>query len=198
MSLRNLIFLLLIGMLVWQCRAAETVTLGPGVKVAAAPEQAMIKSGDSFEFNDYLITPLADFSLQAKVLSREDYYLDRESDLAPTDLALGWQQMSDESVLSQIDIRQSGRWYHWRVDAFPIPRKAIETQSANMHIVPANEHVAILLDMTKPGQLISFEGKLIRAESYDGWRWQSSLSREDTGANACELVYVTSLEILSP
>ncbi|MTI63620.1 hypothetical protein [Methylophaga sp.] len=198
MNLRNLIFLLLIGMFVWQCRAAETVTLGAGVKVPAAPEQAAISSAETFEFNDYLITPLADFSLEAKVLSREDYFLDRESDLAPTDLALGWQQMSDESVLSQIDISQSGRWYHWRVEDFPIPRKAIETQSANMHMVPADEHVAVMLDMVKPGQLIKLEGQLILAESYDGWRWKSSLSREDTGASACELVYVTALEILSP
>lgn len=198
MSLRNLTFLLLIGLFVWQCRAAETVTLGPGIKVPATPEQTAISSGETFEFNDYLITPLADFSLEAKVLSREDYFLDRESDLAPTDLALGWQQMSDESVLSQIDISQSGRWYHWRVEDFPIPRKAIETQSANMHMVPADEHVAVMLELVKPGQLISLEGQLIRAQSYDGWRWQSSLSREDTGASACELVYVTSLEILPP
>lgn len=198
MSLRNLLFLLLIGLFVWQCRAAETVSLGPGVKVPAAPEQSAIRGGETFEFNDYLITPLADFSLEAKVLSREDYFLDRESELAPTDLALGWQQMSDETVLSQIDISQSGRWYHWRVKEFPIPRRAIETQSANMHMVPADEQVAVMLDMVKPGQLIRLQGQLIRAESYDGWHWQSSLTREDTGASACELVYVTSLDILSP
>ncbi len=198
MSLRNLLFLLMIGLFVWQCRAAETVSLGPGIKVQTTPAQMPIKQGETFEFNEYLITPLAQFSLEAKVLSREDYFLDRESDLAPTDLALGWQQMSDEAVLSQIDISQSGRWYHWRVEDFPIPRRAIETQSANMHLVPADDQVAVMLEMVKPGQLISLEGQLIKAESYDGWRWQSSLTREDTGARACELVYVTSLEILAP
>lgn len=198
MSLRNLLFLVLIGLFVWQCRAAETISLGAGIKAPDAPEQSAISDAETFEFNDYLITPLADFSLEAKVLSREDYFLDRESELAPTDLALGWQQMSDETVLSQIEITQSGRWYHWRVKAFPIPRRAIETQSANMHMVPADEQVAVMLDMVKPGQLIRLQGQLIRAESYDGWHWQSSLSREDTGASACELVYVTALDILSP
>ncbi len=198
MSLRNLLFLLLIGLFVWQCRAAETVSLGAGIKAPNAPEQSDIRGGETFEFNDYLLTPLADFSLEAKVLSREDYFLDRESELAPTDLALGWQQMSDETVLSQIDISQSGRWYYWRVEDFPIPRRAIETQSANMHMVPADEQVAVMLDMIKPGQLIRLQGQLIMAESYDGWNWQSSLTREDTGASACELVYVTTLEILAP
>lgn len=198
MTIRNLLFLVLIAVFVWQCRADETVSLGAGVKVEQPPQQVLVNDADSFQFNDYLITPLADFSLQAKVLSREDYFLDRESDLAPTDLALGWQQMSDETVLSQIDISQTGRWYHWRVQDFPIPRRAIETQSANMHMIPADEHVADMLDMVRPGQLISLQGQLVRVEADDGWRWQSSLSRDDTGARACELIYVTSLEIVSP
>lgn len=198
MSLRNLVFLVLIAVFVWQCRAAETVSLGPGIKVNDAPVQTKINGAEQFEFGDYLITPLADFTLSAKVLSKEDYFLDRESDLSPTDLALGWQKMSDEAVLDQIDIRQSGRWYRWSVQAFPIPRRQIETQSANMHIVPANDLVAVMLDRVQPGQIISLQGQLIRAESYDGWRWQSSLTREDTGARACELIYVTSLNIDTP
>lgn len=196
MSLRNVVFIALVAFAVWQCRAAETVSLGPGVKVDTAPVQTQINNAETFEFSDFLITPLADFSLQAKVLSREDYWLDRESELAPTDLALGWQKMSDESVLSQIEITQSGRWYRWRVEQFPIPRRELETQSANMHIVPADENVAAILDMVKPGQIISLKGQLIKAQAYDGWHWQSSLSRNDTGARACELVYVNELNIL--
>jgi len=198
MSLRNLLFLILIAVFVWQCRAAETVSLGPGIKVADAPLQTLINKAQKFEHGDYLITPLAEFTLDAKVLSREDYFLDRESDLAPTDLALGWQKMSDEAVLEQIDIRQSGRWYHWSVQGGPIPRREIETQSANMHMVPANDQVATMLDIVQPGQIISLQGQLILAEGYDGWRWQSSLTREDTGARACELVYVTALSIITP
>jgi hypothetical protein len=198
MTLRNLIFVLLAAAAVYQCQAAESVTLGPGVKVTQAPVQTPIEDGDSFDFQDYQITPLADFSLKAKVLSREDYMLDRESDLSPTDLALGWQQMSDESVLADIDISQSGRWYHWSVQQFPIPRRAIETQSANMHMVPANDEVAVMLDLVQPGQIIRLQGQLIRAESYDGWFWKSSLTREDTGAHACELVYLTDIEVVSP
>lgn len=198
MSLRNLLFFILVAVFVWQCRADETVSLGPGVKVTAEPLQTKVKSAEKFEHGDYLLTPLAEFALSAKVLSREDYFLDRESELSPTDLALGWQQMSDEAVLEKIEIRQSARWYHWQVNDFPIPRRQIETQSANMHMVPANERVATLLDMVQPGQIISLQGQLILAEGYDGWRWQSSLSREDTGARACELIYVTAISILTP
>lgn len=198
MSLRNLLLLIVVAVIVWQCQGAETVSLGPGVKVAEAPTQSSLNNADSFEHEDYKVTPLADFTMQAKVLSREDYMLDRESDLSPIDLALGWQQMSDESILSDIEISQSGRWYRWRVEQFPIPRQAIETQSANMHMVPADDFITSKLDDVVAGQIISLEGKLIKAEAADGWRWQSSLSREDTGASACELIYVTDLKIIAP
>lgn len=198
MSLRNLLLLIVVAVIVWQCQGAETVSLGPGVKVAEAPRQSALNNADSFEHEDYKVTPLADFTMQAKVLSRESYMLDRESDLSPIDLALGWQQMSDESVLSDIEISQSGRWYRWRVEQFPIPRRAIETQSANMHMVPADDFIASKLDDVVVGQIISLEGQLIKAEAADGWRWQSSLSREDTGASACELIYVTDLQIIAP
>lgn len=199
MSWHKLFFLILIGAMVWQCRAAETISAGAaGITAPEAPKQIALNNAETFEFNDYLLTPLADFSVKAKVLSREDYFLDRESELAPTDLALGWQQMSDEAVLSRINITQSGRWYRWQVKEFPIPRRAIETQSANMHMIAADEDIAAMLDLVQPGQLIHFEGQLVRVEGYDGWHWQSSLSRDDTGAQACELVYVTALEILSP
>jgi hypothetical protein len=67
-----------------------------------------------------------------------------------------------------------------------------------MHMVPADDHVAAMLDMVQPGQIISVQGQLILAEGFDGWRWQSSLTREDTGARACELVYVTALNIITP
>jgi len=178
-----------------QCQSAEVVRLGAGVQVEQAPTQTVLNNVESFQFDEYLITPLAKFELNAKVLSRESYHLDRESDLAPIDLALGWQQMSDERVLEQIDIRQSGRWYRWSVEAFPIPRRAIETQSANMHMVPANKTVATQLKRIKQGQLIALQGYLIEAKAPDGWLWRSSLSREDSGAGACELIYVTELII---
>ncbi len=174
-----------------------SVVLGPGIKVSEAPIQNNLKQADSFEFKDYRITPLAEFKLQGKVLAREDYSLGRESDLSPVDMAFGWQNMSDEAVLDNIDISQSGRWYRWQVQDFPIPRKQIETQSANMHLIPANDLVEDMIDLAKQGQIIELTGYLIRADADDGWKWQSSLTRNDTGAHACELIYVENFQLIN-
>ena len=72
------------------------------------------KSKKYFEFEDYKITPLAEFQLAAKVLSSKRYRFGREADLSPIDLALGWGPMSNQKILDQLTITQSRRWYFWR------------------------------------------------------------------------------------
>ena len=76
------------------------------------------------------------------MLSRHDYSLGIESELAPTDFALGWRRMSDTAVIDRLDIEQSARFYtyHW-ADVPPIPADEIVRTSANMHLVPADATV---------------------------------------------------------
>lgn len=135
--------------------------------------------------------PLAGFSVAARVLSREDYSRDREATYAPIDLALGWGPMRDPAVLSRLDISQSGRFYRyrWSGDA-PIPAREIVRSSANMHMVPANTAIHTALQAIDAGDEVRIDGWLVRIEASDGWRWRSSLTREDSGAGACEVVYV--------
>ena len=194
--MKKFFWIAFVAVALWKFTGSSAVVLGPGVKVTEPPIQYNLKQADSFQFKNYRITPLAEFQLKAKVLAREDYSFGRESDLSPVDFALGWQNMSDENVLEKIAISQSGRWYRWRVQEFPIPRKAIETQSANMHIIPANDMVEDMIDLVKQGQLIELNGYLIRVDANDGWHWQSSLTRDDTGAHACELIYVESIQLI--
>ena len=143
--------------------------------------------------NGHTITPLQPFRLEALVLGREDYRFDRGARVSPTDLALGWGPMADPQVLARIDISQGNRWYRWRTDEFPIPRRDIETHSANMHLIPADASVAHALERIEPGQHIALTGQLVRVEGDDGFRWLSSLSFEDIGEGACELIWVQSL-----
>lgn len=194
--MKNLLLILFLVALAWKLFVSDSVELGPGIKVLNAPLQKTLVGEQPFSFDEYKITRLASFDLKAKILSKTNYRLGRESDLSPVDLALGWQSMSDESVLSQIDISQSNRWYYWRVKQFPIPRNEIESQSANMHLVPADALVEKMISRAKQGQIIEMTGALIRVDADDNWHWQSSLSRDDTGAHACELVYVDSFNII--
>ena len=168
-----------------------------GVLVESQPVQSEASDSAMIEHGDYRLQPLADFEIEARVLSREDYSIDAGSDLSPTDLALGWGRMSDTAVIDQLDISQSVRFftYHWRENP-PIPLKEIERSSANMHVIPADKQVARDLDKVRQGSLVRLQGKLVEARRSDGFHWRSSLTREDTGAGACELILVESIERL--
>lgn len=138
-----------------------------------------------------MLKPLAGFSVAARVLSRKEYGSGREADFSPVDLALGWGRMRDDDVLSHLDIRQSGRWYHYSWSGLPpIPPDEIVRSSANMHMIPSNDTIAAALDAVEEDDRVRIDGWLVQVEANDGWRWRSSLSRDDSGAGACEVIYV--------
>jgi hypothetical protein len=160
------------------------------------PRQTDDEGMGPFRLGRAQVTPLAGFSLQARVLSREDYSFGNEADYSPTDLVLGWGPMAAPGIEDALSITQGGRWYHyrWGNEGPPLPPKQIVRNSANMHLVPSNADVAATLAHVRPGETVQVEGWLVRIHRDDGWRWQSSLRRDDTGAGACELVYVCALE----
>ncbi len=192
--IKRLLFVLVISLGAYHTFTEQAVEHGPGVLAPEAPRQSA-RSSTPFQHKGYTITPLADFSLTARVLGAEHYRFDREADLAPVDLALGWGPMSDSSVLESISISQSGRFYFWSASALPIPARQIVRHSANMHMVPADEFIEDQLKDIRTGDIVSINGFLIRADSPEGWHWISSLTRDDSGRGACELIWVSDLAL---
>ena len=150
------------------------------------------------QFQGYTMTNLEPYAGEFRVLSREDYSFGREAELSPVDFALGWGSMTNPAVYKQLSIRQSNRWYYWRYEnAPPIPVREIEIQSANTHLIPANKAIAQQLAQIDQDDLIYLKGQLVEVKSSDGWAWRSSLSREDTGNGACELMLVEEVRVVS-
>jgi len=166
----------------------------PGVLAPDAPLQVDLEHGAQLQQGKVTLTTRAHFDITARVLSRKDYSFGADARLIPEDLALGWGRMSDSAVLAQIEISQSDRFYYWHVKQFPIPRREIETSSANMHMIPADAGVLRQLRGVRPGEVVHIEGFLVDASRADGWHWNTSMTRDDTGAGACELVYVESID----
>ncbi|MFC5743844.1 hypothetical protein [Dyella tabacisoli] len=187
-----LVLLLALGALHWWQHRSLTQT--PGVLAPNIPEQVNLDDGTKLQRGDVTLLTRAHMELTARLLSREDYSFDAGATLAPMDFALGWGRMSDSEVLAKISISQSNRFYYWHVDDFPIPRREIETSSANMHLIPADENVRRSLEHMRPGQLVHLQGFLVDASRPDGWQWHTSMTRDDTGNGACELFYVEAAE----
>ncbi len=184
-----------LGFLVYRDWDSAPVDHQPGVIVTELPVQMNLKPSN-FMLDDYLLTRKAAFEIRARVLSTEEYFMGREADLSPIDLALGWGPMSNQAVLDQLKISQSGRWFRWRYEGSPpVPEPLIISSSGNMHMIPSNKSIERRLKQLRRGSIIRLEGYLVDVDHDSGWRWRSSMSRNDTGDGACELVYVESLEV---
>ncbi|HUP91251.1 MAG TPA: hypothetical protein VM074_03315 [Solimonas sp.] len=182
------------------CRAAyhdwrlRELAQRPGVLVAEEPLQQPVPSGEiRFQLKGYELEALARYHIRARLLGREPYRWDASAKLSPLDFALGWGVMSDSTVLDQLDLEQSSRYFSWRFEGTPpVPPDLLQRSAANTHLIPADDGIAGSLDKMRPGQLVELDGYLVAVSGNDGFRWRSSLVRTDGGAGACEVMYVQS------
>lgn len=167
-----------------------------GVLAAADPKQTDFEGGEPVVHNGFELLPRARFSAEVRVLSREPYRHDDLADVSPLDFAVGWGPMSDSAVIDQLDISQSSRFYYWRFDDQPpIPESDIVSHSANWHLVPANDVVLKEMKDVRTGEIVELEGLLIDIRNPAGQVMRTSLTREDAGAGACEVILVQHLSI---
>lgn len=144
----------------------------------------------------YTCTLFAWFSLRAVVLARRRYD-DEAMGISPLDLALGWGVMSNPITVSKVRVRQGGRFYMWN---YPAGSNLSEAQvvhsSANMHMIPDSPRVHAALMGVRRHDVIAIDGYLCDLQPPRGPQLFSSRNRQDTGAGACEIVWVDSLRQL--
>jgi hypothetical protein len=180
----------------WSNRPVEQAY---GLRLAQIPKQQDLANAQSRQLGDFSLQPRARFDIEARVLSAERYRMGISADLAPLDLALGWGVMSDQAIVDQISVSQGARWYilRWGPQP-PAPEREIMRSSGNMHIIPATDGIRSQALSLRAGEFVKLTGFLVDAQGPGGFRWGTSLSRDDTGDGACELFLVESLETLQP
>jgi len=167
-----------------------------GVLAPAEPLQSEARDETPQRFGRWTLTPRADYDITARVLSREDYHFDALAELIPEDLALGWGPMSDNRVLAAFDISQGARFYTWQPHGpLPIAREAVISHSANTHVIPASREVRAALARLRVGEVVRLTGELVDGRRDDGAWIRTSLTRTDSGAGACEVLLVASVEL---
>jgi len=183
----------------WHQWSLRPVHPPDGQIAAHDPLQSDVQSAPTVRHGRWTLTPRANYDITARVLGREEYGFDALSDLIPEDLALGWEQMSDDRVLVTMDISQSSRFYTWRPhEQLPIPRDDVVTHSANTHVIPVDARVKKELAGLRVGEVVRLTGELVDATREDGAWMRTSLTRTDSGAGACEVLLVETVERQSP
>ncbi len=174
----------------------KVISYPPGQIAPDQPIQQNLSLNKEWQKDEFYIKALADYKLKARVLSRNNFSIGRESKLSPVDFALGWGPMSDQDIIDKIDITQGNRWYHWKTETYPLSNKEIAINSANVHIIPKDDLIEEKLNEVYKGSLIELQGYLVEVTMDDGWHWRSSIRRDDTAGGSCELFWVEDLTIL--
>ncbi|MEO6004134.1 MAG: hypothetical protein ABIZ04_10700 [Opitutus sp.] len=188
--------LLLVGLIVGTWFVFHDAPAGwRGMPAARDPVQNAQGLPAAFTHDGYTIKPLATYNVSAVVLSRSRYRNDASSSLAPVDLALGWGPMSVASVINDLKISQSGRWYEYSWSGEPpLDPTSIAVHSANTHCLPATVEIRDRLLAIKRHELVTLKGYLVEINGPKGYRWLSSLTRDDTRGGACEVMWITSVD----
>jgi hypothetical protein len=171
-----------------------------GVLAPQEPVQVMLGAdAPTFSRAGWKIQALATYDITARLLHKKRYYAPPAAALVPYDFAVGWGPMSDNAIISQLDISQSNRFFFWEYhEGSPIPEDQIICHAANMHLIPSSDAVERSLWWAGKGDIIHLTGYLVEATTEGMTPWRSSLSRTDTGNGACELMWVESCEFLPP
>lgn len=190
----SLLIILVIGWILVQPNFGW-VKYKPEIYGTLWPTQENDISAVPFEHKGYTIVPRAEFDLNARVLSKRRYFLGKESSLAPFDLALGWGQMANYLVIKKLKIFQMMRWYSYFYKEAPLRKNDIVTQSANMHLIAANKDVDKQIKKVKRGAVVKLKGYLVDVRAENGWKWRTSMRRNDAGAGSCEIIWVKEFDV---
>lgn len=170
-----------------------------GIRVFDAPEQYALSAFSWQRRGAFLLGPTDRIYLRGMVLSVKRYHAaegDDMADIAPFDVVIGWQRMSDPTVLRQVHILQQERFYYWRVEDFPIPRHEIESSSTNVHVIPDTAIQSRQIEQLKVGDIVSLQGLLTDVKSPEGFVWSTSRVRDDAGDGACEILLLQQLSVI--
>jgi hypothetical protein len=203
-SKHRFIILSLLILLLYGCSGPDPTSMEfEDIDTSQEPSQTPFASNEiiTMEIKDGLFTikPLARYKASVMVASKKSYSYGWAAKVAPTDLAIVWGKLAEPGYNKYITYSQSDRWYFFEYKPeTPFNASYIIKHSSNNHIIPATENIQKAVKSIKKKQRIILEGFLVNLTgTYKGEKvwWNSSLTRNDTGDNSCELFYVTKIRI---
>lgn len=197
--MKKLLFLLILFGAWYHYYHIDTApSFGPGV-VAASPPYQYSAELEQIRLDDFVLSPRAEFEAEVRVLAASRYYFDRKGWLAPIAIVVGWGKMSDEGIYRNVDIDQYNHLYAWENETPDlISEHEILTSTANIHLIPANQDVKDLMYRIRIGDVLSLRGTLVNVRRTTGWKWPTSVRRDDKGDDSGEILYLKALDIIQP
>ncbi|MBA7490362.1 hypothetical protein ES702_00900 [subsurface metagenome] len=176
------------------------------------PVQTETENQDIIQFTkddyEYKLTPLYDYEINGLVVHKMDYTwfsIYKTDSVFPLDLCMIW----GENVENKIYKNKSLKFSQDMRFCFAKWQGQIDfnnNQISNNHLVIQDEKIEKELKKISTGDQVKIKGQLVDIEAknlgkpgkYDPEyiEWKSSTTREDVGSGACEVIYLSDIEIL--
>lgn len=162
------------------------------------PQQKDLMPWKIFQYSGFKITLKAEYRIKGRVLGIKSYLGDEKSAICNYDIALGWGVMSDPEILSNYDIYLDNRMYYIISEKSYIDKETIIANTSNNHLVFDDKGVLKTIQKAETGNIVEISGYLINIAKTGmiahrpimEWVWRSSMTRNDTGPNSCEIIWV--------
>lgn len=212
--INRVFFILLIFLLVWSYFARNNYRSVDIIHsdVVKEPVQlrALEKTPIKISNNDYeyTLTPLFEYEINGLIVHKMDYRwfsIYKMDSVFPMDLCLLWGDNVASKVYQskKLSFSQDARFAYWKWYG---NINFNHDEAANIHLIMKNEELERKLKTLSCGDQVKIKGQLVDviAENKgkpgrfdpEEFRLKSSTKRTDTGAGACEIIYVDSFEIL--
>ena len=181
----------------------RAVAHGEAIDVSGEPRQAALPSPGTVPVEvrgkSYLIEKHHRYEISGEVLSIETYNVAFKNEFFDVDLGLIWGPRSAE-LKRRYTFNQGGRWLFWS-SKDPVSddeRRYITAHISNNHLIPAAGRRNLVKAVRWPGRgdKVRIAGYLVTIKDPSGGvAASSSISREDSGAGACEVIWVEEIQI---
>ena len=144
------------------------------------------------------VIPLADFDINGVVVSTKRYYSGFDAAVVPIDIGIVWGEITKPENIANIYFEQIVRFLRYRITGdLPFGYDYINKNVANIHAVPENKKIKRVLNSINKYDKVHLKGYLIQIESISNknYRRRSSLTRDDTGDGACEVMWINHVKI---
>ena len=146
----------------------------------------------------YTLIPKAAYHTAGMIVSTQHYIKGFMSKLSPYDYALIWGKAPEYLPFLKFDQVVRFCLYTTRHPE-KIDLEYFSSHMSNNHLIPATPNLRKALPLARKKDLVEIDGYLVYVTGQDKKNgvstWNSSLTREDKGNGACEIIYVTRLRI---
>ncbi|WP_069131818.1 hypothetical protein [Rhodohalobacter halophilus] len=188
-----LIIVLAVSYYLWD---QKPIKHGVGITAPDAPQVERGFRLTEHYVKHYTLEPKFRIKTTSRVIANKRYWFDEKSDLAPVDVVLGWGDLSDERILSQVKTPISRRDFKVDVIRPPLTFSEIRSKLLYMHAIPANDEIADKLKRVKEGHIVSINGYIVDVHDQSSVLWTSSRQGNSAKLDNSQYVLVESLELL--